>query len=80
MNTPLVTLLTLLTLNGAFLVGLDRAPARGYAIGAPSAGRKGLYPVIEPPRGWRKLWRPVCLYGAVVTAIAAAVVPVLLQH
>ncbi|MFI2842334.1 hypothetical protein [Mycolicibacterium sp. PDY-3] len=79
MTTPaLIIMITMLAINGICLVGLDRAPARGITLG-PDDEEEGLYPVIGPPAVWRRLWRPTCLYGAVASAIAAAVAPVLLS-
>jgi hypothetical protein len=76
-TTPdIAALITLLALNGACLIGLDRAPARGYALGELTDVGPTL---IDPPTGWRKLWRPLCLYGAAATAIATATVPPLLS-
>ncbi|MEN4475195.1 hypothetical protein [Mycolicibacterium cosmeticum] len=75
-TTQLIALIALFILNGACLIGLDQAPARGITLGPDKDG--GGYPVIDTPSGWRRLWRPACLYGAVATAIAAAVVPVLI--
>ncbi|TDO15012.1 hypothetical protein EV580_3152 [Mycobacterium sp. BK086] len=86
MNTHAVitTTIVLLIVSALFFIGLDRAPARDYAIGAPRPGRPGLYPVIGPATDWRKLWRPVCLYGAILTATAdgtaAAAAPIFMQQ
>ncbi|MEX7474575.1 hypothetical protein AB4Z39_33330 [Mycobacterium adipatum] len=75
MNTTQLIALTiaLLILNSVFVIGLDRAPARGLTIG-PDNEDEGLYPIIEPPTGWRSHWRSVCIAGAILTtsAIAAA--------
>lgn len=58
-TTAFITMIILLSLNGACLIGLDRAPSRSIALG-PDDGECG-YPVIDPPTGRRALWRPLCL-------------------
>ena len=75
MNTTAL-IVALLILNALCVIGLDRAPARGITI-EPDDETEGLFPVTGPPAGWRKLWRPVCLYGGIFTAAAAAAVPMI---
>ena len=78
MNTTQLIALTiaLLILNSLFVIGLDRAPARGLTIGRDEDGCG--YPVIDPPTGWRARWRLVCLAGAILTTSAIATLPLLL--
>lgn len=45
----------------------------------PDDKDEGLYPIIDPPSGWRALWRPVCVTGAILTTSAIAVLPSLLS-
>lgn len=80
MNTTQLVILTiaLLVLNGLFVIGLDRAPARGITIG-PDDETEGLYPVIDPPTGWRSHWRNLCIAGAIITTSAIATLPLLLS-
>ncbi|QFS91526.1 hypothetical protein FIV07_12225 [Mycobacterium sp. THAF192] len=77
MDTPQAWITILLVvLNAAFAIALDRSPSSGYQIGEPDSPQ--MYPLIPPPRGWRKLRRPVFLYATIITGIAIGITPMLL--